>query len=65
MEDELTALGVAKATVEWHASLLSDILKDFTECQRMIRLEKQRAMKQKTITDFFLVTNKPFRFTSR
>lgn len=56
VEEELAALAVAKATMERHASTTSDILEAFTQCQRTLRLEKQRFMKQKTITDFFSKT---------
>lgn len=50
---QLQSLNAAKATLERHGHLNEDYRKAFYECQRALRLEKQRSMTQTTIEDHF------------
>lgn len=54
IEQQLQSLAIARAVLEQHAPLSVDFRQAFCNCQRKLRLEKQRGMKQTTILDHFV-----------
>lgn len=52
VKKQLIALATAQSALKWHVSMISEVLKAFRQCQRTLRLEEQRLVTQKTISNF-------------